>query len=141
MLNARDGGVEGIKVDVIECETAYNTKVSVECYENLKGEGQSGALIFHPHSTGVTYALIPKASEDKIQILSMGYGRTSAANGSVFPYIFNFPATYWSQASAFIKYVGEKEGGMENLKGKKIALVFHNSAYGKGPIQTLGSTQ
>lgn len=137
MLNERDGGVEGIKVDVVECETGYNTKVSVECYENLKNEGQSGALVFNPHSTGVTYALIPKASEDKIPILSMGYGRTSAADGTVFPYIFNFPATYWSQASAFVKYVGEKEGGMENLKGKKIALVFHNSAYGKEPIKTL----
>lgn len=137
MLNERDGGIEGVKVNVIECETGYNTKVSVECYENLKNEGPSGALVFNPHSTGVTYALIPKASEDKIPILSMGYGRTSAADGTVFPYIFNFPTTYWSQASAFIKYVGGKEGGMDALKGKKIALVFHNSAYGKEPIKTL----
>ena len=28
---------------------------------------------------------------------------------------------------------------MENLKGKKIALVYHNSAYGKEPIRTLES--
>jgi branched-chain amino acid transport system substrate-binding protein len=137
MLNERDGGINGIKFNVIECETGYNTKVSVECYENLKGEGEHGALMMLPHSTGVTYALIPKATEDKIPILSMGYGRTSSANGAVFPYIFNFPATYWSQASAFIKYVGAKEGGMDKLKGKKIALVFHNSAYGKEPIKTL----
>ena len=137
MLNARDGGINGIKVNVVECETGYNTKVSVECYENLKNEGESGAVIINPHSTGVTYALIPKATEDQIPILSMGYGRTSAADGTVFPYIFNFPTTYWSQASAFIKYVGGREGGMENLKGKKIALVYHNSAYGKEPIKTL----
>lgn len=137
MLNERDGGIGGIKVRVVECETGYNTKVSVECYENLKNEGESGALVFNPHSTGVTYALIPKATEDQIPILSMGYGRTSAADGTVFPYIFNFPTTYWSQASAFVKYVGEKEGGMDNLKGKKIALVYHNSAYGKEPIKTL----
>ncbi len=137
MLNERDGGIGGVKVNVIECETGYNTKVSVECYENLKNEGESGALVFNPHSTGVTYALIPKATADEIPILSMGYGRTSAADGTVFPYIFNFPATYWSQASAFVKYVGAKEGGMDNLKGKKIALVYHNSAYGKEPIKTL----
>jgi branched-chain amino acid transport system substrate-binding protein len=137
MLNERDGGIEGVKVRVVECETAYNTKVAVECYENLKNEGESGSLVFNPHSTGVTYALIPKATEDKIPILSMGYGRTSAADGTVFPYIFNFPTTYWSQASAFIKYVGDKEGGMDKLKGKKITLVYHNSAYGKEPIKTL----
>ena len=41
------------------------------------------------------------------------------------------------QASAFIKYVGQQEGGMDKLKGKKIALVYHNSAYGKEPIPTL----
>jgi len=67
----------------------------------------------------------------------MGYGRTSAANGKVFEWVFNLPATYWSQASALVKYIGEREGGMDKLKGKKIFLVYHNSAYGKEPIRTL----
>ena len=39
----------------------------------------------------------------------------------------------------FVQYIGEKEGGMNKLKGKKIALVYHNSAYGKEPIRTLES--
>jgi branched-chain amino acid transport system substrate-binding protein len=69
----------------------------------------------------------------------MGYGRTSAANGKVFEWVFNFPATYWDQATVFVQYIGEKEGGMDKLKGKKIALVYHNSAYGKEPIRTLES--
>jgi len=137
MLNERDGGIEGVKIKYIECETAYNTKQGVECYENTKGTPPSGALAYQPLSTGITYQLIPKATEDKIPVFSMGYGRTSAANGKVFPYIFNFPATYWDQASVFVKYIGEKEGGMDKLKGKKIALVYHNSAYGKEPIRTL----
>ncbi len=137
MLNARDGGIEGVKIKYIECETAYNTKQGVECYENTKGTAPSGALVYQPLSTGITYQLIPKATEDKIPVFSMGYGRTSAANGKVFPYVFNFPATYWSQVSVFVKYAGEKMGGMAKLKGKKIALVYHNSAYGKEPIRTL----
>lgn len=137
MINERDGGIEGIKVNVVECETAYNTKQAVECYENTKNEGQSGALAMNPHSTGATYALIPKATEDKIPLLTLGYGRTSAANGKIFPYIFNPPGTYWSQATVFIKHIADKEGGLDKLKGKKIALVYHNSAYGKEPIKTL----
>ncbi len=136
LLNARDGGIEGSKVNLVECETAYNTQQGVECYENTKGQG-TGALMYQPLSTGITYQLIPKASVDKIPVFSMGYGRTSAANGKIFEWVFNFPATYWDQASVFVKYIGEKEGGMENLKGKKIALVYHNSAYGKEPIRTL----
>ena len=139
MLNERDGGINGVRISLVPCETGYNTKRGVECYENTKNEGLSGALIYQPLSTGITYQLIPKASADEIPVFSMGYGRTSAANGKVFPWIFNFPATYWSQATVFVKYIAEQEGGLDNLKGKKIALVYHNSAYGKEPIRTLES--
>ena len=137
LINARDGGINGVKVAWEECETKYNTKLGVECYERLKNRGPNGAAVINPYSTGITYQLIPKASVDKLPIHSMGYGRTAAADGRIFKWTFNFPTTYWSQASAFVKYVGEQEGGMEALQGKKIALVYHNSPYGKEPIPTL----
>ncbi len=142
MLNERDGGIcvkpgQCAKVKLVPCETAYNTQQGVECYEKTKGIEPSGALVYQPLSTGITYQIIPKAAVDKIPIFSMGYGRTSAADGRVFEWVFNFPATYWSQASALVKYIGDREGGMDKLKGKKITLVYHNSAYGKEPIQTL----
>ena len=121
MLNARDGGINSTKINLVACETAYNTKRGVECYESVKNEGESGALVIQPLSTGITYQIIPKASVDEIPIFSMGYGRTSAANGKIFPWVFNFPATYWSQATVFVQYIAEKEGGMKNLQGKKIA--------------------
>ncbi len=137
LLNARDGGINGVKITWEECETKYNTKLGVECYEKLKNRGALGASLINPYSTGITYQLIPKASVDKLPIHSMGYGRTAAADGRIFKWTFNFPTTYWSQASTFVKYVGQQEGGMEALKGKKIALVYHNSPYGKEPIPTL----
>jgi branched-chain amino acid transport system substrate-binding protein len=137
LLNTRDGGINGVKVAWEECETKYNTKIGVECYEKLKNKGAVGAALVNPYSTGITYQLIPKAPVDKVPIHSMGYGRTAAADGRVFKWAFNFPTTYWSQASAFIKYVGQQEGGMNKLKGKKIALIYHNSPYGKEPIPTL----
>ena len=110
LLNKRDGGIEGNKVVWEECETKYNTKIGVECYEKLKGK-HGGAVIVSPYSTGLTYQLIPKAPVDNVPILSMGYGRTAAADGRVFPWVFNFPSTYWSQASAFVQYVGNQIGG------------------------------
>ena len=137
LLNERDGGINGARINLIECETAYNTKQGVECYESVKNQGESGSLVVQPLSTGITYAVIEKASVDQIPVFSMGYGRTTAVNGRVFPWIFNFPATYWDQASVFVKYIGEQEGGMEQLAGKKIALVYLNGAYGKEPIPTL----
>lgn len=134
LLNARDKGINGVKIAFEECETAYDTKLGVECYEKLKIKKPA---VVNPYSTGITYQLIPKAGVDKITVHSMGYGQTAAADGRVFEWIFNFPSTYWSQASAFIRYIGEKEGGFDKLKGKKIALVYHNSPYGKEPIPTL----
>ena len=132
LLNERDGGIGGVPVKVIECETGYNTEKGVECYEATKGEG---ALVYQPLSTGITYQLIPKATADGIPVHSMGYGRTSAKNGEVFRNIFNYPANYWDGASVAIKHLLEQNGG--DLYGKKIALVYHNSAYGKEPIRTL----
>jgi branched-chain amino acid transport system substrate-binding protein len=137
LINERDGGLNGVKITFEECETEYNTKLGVECYEKLKGNGPTGASLFNPYSTGITYQLIPKAEVDKVPILSMGYGRTAAADGRYFPWIFNFPTSYWSQASAFVKYVSIEEGGFDKLKGKKIAHVYHNSAYGKEANPTL----
>ena len=33
MLNERDGGIGGVKLVIEECETGYDTKKGVECYE------------------------------------------------------------------------------------------------------------
>ncbi|MDE0057268.1 MAG: ABC transporter substrate-binding protein, partial [Defluviicoccus sp.] len=73
LLNARDGGINGVKLVWEECETKYNTKLGVECYEKLKKKGPTGAAIVNPFSTGITYQLIPKAFVDKVPIHSMGY--------------------------------------------------------------------
>ncbi|AHD11037.1 ABC transporter substrate-binding protein [Phaeobacter gallaeciensis] len=132
LVNERDGGINGVKAKVIECETGYNTEKGVECYEATKGEG---ALVYQPLSTGITYQLIPKVTADGIPLHTMGYGRTSAANGEVFSNVFNYPANYWDGASGIINYLLEENGG--DLNGKKISLLFHNSAYGKEPIRTL----
>jgi len=134
LLNERDGGINGVKIVIEECETQYDTKQGVECYERLKGKGP---VLVNPYSTGITYQLVPKAPVDKVVIHSMGYGMTASADGRWFPWVFNFPMTYWSQASAFVKYVGAQEGGMDKLKGKKIVHIFHNSPYGKEANPTL----
>jgi branched-chain amino acid transport system substrate-binding protein len=132
LLNERDGGIGGVPARVIECETAYNTQKGVECYESTKGEG---ALVYQPLSTGITYQLIPKTAEDGIPLHTMGYGRTSAKNGEVFNNVFNYPANYWDGASVAVNYLLDENDG--SLEGKTIALVYHNSAYGKEPIRTL----
>ena len=38
MLNERDGGIGGVKLAIEECETGYDTKKGVECYEQVKAK-------------------------------------------------------------------------------------------------------
>tara|TARA_R110002124_G_scaffold92007_3_gene233904 strand:+ start:18437 stop:19726 length:1290 start_codon:yes stop_codon:yes gene_type:complete len=132
LLNERDGGIGGVPIRISECETAYNTERGVECYESIRGDNP---LVIQPLSTGITYQLIPRVTEDGIPLHTMGYGRTSAMEGDVFPWVFNYPANYWDGASVAINYLlGENDG---SLQDKKITLLYHNSAYGREPIRTL----
>ena len=137
LVNERDGGINGVKLTWEKCETEYNNARGVECYERSKNKGPTGAAMIHALSTGITYSLIEKGTADKIPIVSIGYGRTDAADGRVFPYVFPLVTTYWSQNTAKIKFIGAKEGGMDKLKGKKIVNIYHDSAYGKETIPVL----
>lgn len=133
LINERDGGVNGVKLTWEECETEYNNARGVECYERLKGKGPTGNSVFQPLSTGITMSVLEKVPQDKIPMVTIGYGRTDAADGRVFPWVFPMISTYWTQASAIINYIGSREGGMENLKGKKIVQLYLDVAYGKEP--------
>src|SRR6266567_8160029 len=43
LLNARDGGINGVLLVWEECETAFDVPRGVECYERLKTKGPTGA--------------------------------------------------------------------------------------------------
>jgi branched-chain amino acid transport system substrate-binding protein len=132
LLNA-SGGINGVKLVWEECETEYNASRGVECYERLK-KNRGGASLVEPLSTGIAYGILDRVADDKIPMTTLGYGRSDAANGQVFPWVFPLITSYWDQAAGMIKYLGEKAGGMDKLKGKKIVHLYHDSAYGKEPF-------
>ena len=131
-----NGGINGVKLTWEECETEYNASRGVECYERLKTKN-GGASLVEPLSTGIAYGILDRVAADKIPMTTLGYGRSDAANGKVFPYVFPLITSYWNQAAAMVKYLGEKSGGMDKLKGKKIVHLYHDSAYGKEPLPVL----
>ena len=131
MINERDGGINGVKLSWEECEFEYKTPRGVECYERLKNQGDKKATAFNPLSTGVTYALIDRATKAKIPIISLGYGRGGASDGGVFPYVFPIITNYWSQNTAKIKFMGFRSGGMHKLRGQTIVNLHHGSGYGR----------
>ena len=129
LVNAR-GGINGVMTVVEECETAYATDKGVECYERLKGKN-GGATVFQPLSTGITFALTEKIPGDKIPMITSGYGRSDSADGGVFKWNFPLIGHYWVAGDTVLKHIANKEGGWDKLKGKKIAVVYHDSPFGK----------
>ena len=133
MLNERDGGVNGVKLGYEECETGYSTEKGVECYEKTKATG----IVTQPWSTGITLQVLPKSNVDKIPILAPGYGFSPMADGKVFKWAFNPPASYWDGASMILNHISG--GNLDSLKGKKIVLLHLDAPYGKEPIPLIQS--
>ena len=137
LLNARDGGIHGVPVVWEECETVQDVDRGVACYERLKAQGSTGAGVVLPRGTPMSYALTERATQDQIPLLTVGFGRSDAADGRVFPYVFNPPTNFWSQNTAKIRFIGQRVGGMDQLKGVKIVHVYREDDYGRETIPLL----
>jgi len=129
LVNAR-GGLNGVMTLVEECETAYATDRGVECYERLKAR-HGGATVFQPLSTGITFALMPRLAADKIPMITSGYGRSDTADGAIFPWVFPLLGHYWIAGDVLIQHIAAKAGGLDRLRGKTIAVVYHDSPFGR----------
>ena len=75
LVNARDGGINGVKITFEECETGYATDRGVECYERLKS--RPGVTAFDPQATGITFALTDPSTKD----YGTGLGTVSVRKG------------------------------------------------------------
>ncbi len=128
LLNAK-GGIKGVPVEIETVDTGNEPQRGIEAYERFKNEG---AVLVDFLSTPVSRAVVPRALTDGMNVITAFHGRSDAADGSVFPTIFPLTPAYWSQATAIVKYINDKEGG--NLKGKKILLVHIDSPFGKEPL-------
>ena len=122
------GGVGGYKFAPLVTDTGNEPQRGIEAYERFKREG---AIVFNFQSTPVSRAIVPRVLQDKIVLLMPFHGRSDAADGTTFPYLFSMGANYWSQATVITKYILDREGG--SLKGKKVALVHIDSPFGHEP--------
>ena len=137
LLNERDGGIHGVTLVWEECETVWDATRAVECYERLKAKGPLGTAVFPLTGTPFVDALLERATHDQIPLLAVGIGRSDASEGRVFPSLFNPPVNWWSQNTAKIRFIGQRAGGMAQLKGLKIAHVYANNDFGRDTLLVL----
>ncbi len=134
-----NGGVNGVMLEWQECETEYNAVKTVECYQRLMEKDGQRILVFDTLGTPGAYAVINRMADDNVVLAQYGYGRTDAADGRVWPWVFNAASHYWSQIAVKMKFMAEQEGGIENMRGKKIVHLHIDSAYGREPLPAMRS--
>lgn len=131
LVNGR-GGINDHQIVADVSDHGNDMPRAIEAYERAKTQG---AVLVDPLSTPVARALVPRAMEDKINLITAFSGRSDAADGSVFPYVLPLTPNYWTQAGLLIDYFRQQDGG--SLSGKKICFVHIDTPFGKEPLPIL----
>lgn len=132
-----NGGVNGVMLKWQECETEYNAVKTVECYQRLFENDGQRIVVFDTLGTPGAYAVINRMAEDEVVLAQYGYGRTDAGDGRVWPWVFNAAGHYWAQMAVKMRFMAEQEGGVENMRGKKIVHMHIDSAFGREPLPAM----
>jgi branched-chain amino acid transport system substrate-binding protein len=132
------GGVNGVKLTWQECETSYNAAKNVECYQRLmKNDKGQKMLAWDPYGTPLAYAVIGRVADDHVVLAQAGFGRTDAAYGPVWPWVFGVHSNYWTQIAMTLRFMALKEGGIDKMKGKTVAHLYIDTAYGREPLPAM----
>ena len=142
------GGVNGVMLTWEECETEYNAAKTVECYQRLMTKDGQKIVAFDTLGTPGAYSVINRMADDNVVLAQYGYGRTDAADGTVWPWVFNAASHYWSQIAVKLRFMAEIEGGVTGdgiteaqartiMNGKKIVHLHIDSAYGREPLPAM----
>jgi len=142
------GGVNGVMLTWQECETEYNAVKTVECYQRLTTKDGQKMVVFDTLGTPGAYSVINRMAADNVVLAQYGYGRSDAADGRVWPWVFNAASTYWNQIAVKLRFMAEIESKIKNdslteaqakkvMKGKKIVHLHIDSAFGREPLPAM----
>jgi branched-chain amino acid transport system substrate-binding protein len=130
LLNQRDDGIGGARIDLQECETAGKNTAIRRCYESAR---KHDALAISTSSLAELHTLTVNANTDKIPFLTAGQGLSVSARGQHFPWTFVYPTTPWSQLSAILGYINS----VTELRGQTIGFLFPDTRFGNEPLSLL----
>ena len=121
---------------VVEVDHGYNIPKAVESFERQKAEGSLSIGLF---GTPPTMAVLPKLNEFHILGTAPGFGPAAARNGEKYPYLFPVAASYWSQATASVKFVLDQ--WKDPSRKPRIAYLHLDNPGGREPLVVFDALQ
>ena len=111
MINARDGGVNGIPLAYEECDAGVAAQEDAGCYDKAR----ASAIVVVPWSAAAALDVLPTASRDGIALLAPGGAPAMVADGRYFPWVFAVPAAQLDGAQAVLEAISDSQ--MERQRG------------------------
>jgi len=138
LFNLKKSLGAGNSLRVVEVDHSYDVPKGMEAFARHLSEG---AIIEGIYGTPHTLALAPKLAENKIPGTSPGFGSSAARNGTKpeFAYLFPIAASYWSQATAGVKFI--MDNWKDTSRKPKIAYLFFDNPAGRDPLVILEALQ
>lgn len=133
LLNRRDGGINGVRLRWEEFETAFDDKRGVAYFDRFAD--RDAAVL--PLASGISDDLTELGRRHKVPMVMVDSGRADAADGRAFPFAFPLPAHRLSQAAAQIGFIGDSEGGIDRLRGRRIAYLYLDLPSGREALELL----
>ncbi|WP_375408127.1 ABC transporter substrate-binding protein [uncultured Methylobacterium sp.] len=121
MLNQRDGGIAGQRLDVMECETGSEVDRALACMEAAKA---AGAVVVGVPDRAMTQALVDPSARHGIPLLSFADGYPIATRGDVMPWVFNPSASVLGGITVALRAVAESSGRETGVRGLAIGLAY-----------------
>ena len=101
MLNERDGGINGVRIDYRGVRDRLQHRKGRRVLREAKSEGahRHAAMVDRHHAAGAAAS----TNVDKMPILAPGYGFSAMQDGKTFKWAFNPPTSYWDGASMILQ--------------------------------------
>ena len=115
MINARDGGINGVKITFEECETGYDRPWC----GMLRAPEERPASPCSTRNPPASPCADRKAPADKIPLMTLGYGLSVSQTAWLQVELPLWAAT--GRAPTSCCSTSARAGGMDKLKGKKVA--------------------
>jgi branched-chain amino acid transport system substrate-binding protein len=138
LFNKNKGLGAGNSLRVDEIDHSYDVPKGMEAFARHLSDG---AVLIGIYGTPHTLALAPKLAEHKIPGTSPGFGSSASRDGlkPEFQYLFPMAASYWSQATASIKFI--MDNWKDTSRKPKIAYLFYDNPAGRDPLPILAALQ